>query len=164
MRAASAARSHNRARYDSDRPRVLRAELTWRGHRNHQKAGARAYRGGVDQVPLEHWRTRDTARSLRLLMLVAFEAPAKVACSVFFTTTREATPSCLLPHNTGNGISGHTSRRQTHQSRHAGYPRRNLGRSGGIARVGRAVELRCAMRGSRMPTNLQAPPASFASD
>src|SRR5215469_12578595 len=44
MRAASAARSHNRARYYADRARVLRAKLTWQCHRNHQKAGrAQAY-------------------------------------------------------------------------------------------------------------------------
>jgi len=32
--------SHNRARYDADRARVLRAEQSWRCHRNHQKGGA----------------------------------------------------------------------------------------------------------------------------
>src|SRR5215469_17003074 len=196
MRAASAARSHNRARYYADRARVLRAKLTWQCHRNHQKAGrAQAYRErrrpssaaalegsryraisaftdalsptmkAIAREVLEPALHRAVLRSRSCISgVLAFGGPAKVACSVFFTTRREATPSCLLPRNTGSGISGHTSRGQTHQSRHAGYPRRNLGRSGGIARVGRAVELRRAMRGSRMPTNLQAPQASFASD
>src|SRR6516165_6157533 len=82
-----------------------------------------------------------------------------------FTTSREAKPSCLAPRNIGNGISGHTSRRRTHQNPHAGSPQRNRGRSEESARVGRATELRFATRHSSLPTtNIRAPRTSFASD
>jgi hypothetical protein len=83
--------------------------------------------------------------------------------SIVFTTRQEAKLSCLAGRSAGSGISGHTSRRRTHQSPHARYPPRNLGRSGVAARVRRRKELRCAERGPTLMTNLRAPRTNPAS-
>ena len=83
--------------------------------------------------------------------------------SIVFTTRQEAKRSCLAVRSAGSGRSGHTSRHRTHQSPHARYPPRNLGRSGGTARVRRRKELRCAERRPTPTTNLRAPRTNPAS-
>jgi len=83
--------------------------------------------------------------------------------SIVFTTRQEAKRSCLAVRSAGSGRSGHTSRHRTHQSPHARYPPRNLGRSGGTARVRRRKELRCAERRPTLTTNLRAPRTNPAS-
>jgi hypothetical protein len=82
---------------------------------------------------------------------------------IVFTTRQEAKRSCLAVRSAGSGRSGHTSRHRTHQSPHARYPPRNLGRSGGTARVRRGKELRCAERGPTPTTNFRAPRTNPAS-
>jgi len=83
--------------------------------------------------------------------------------SIVFTTRQQAKRSCLAVRSAGSGRSGHTSRRRTHQSPHARYPPRNLGRSGGTARVRRRTALRCAERDPTLTTNLRAPRTNPAS-
>src|SRR5439155_17991445 len=71
-----------------------------------------------------------------------------------FTSTREAISACPAAHSVGTGISEHTSRRRTHQTRHARYPLRNPGSSGGTDWCGRTNQSR---RGATLTTNFGVP-------
>jgi hypothetical protein len=102
--------------------------------------------------------------SLSVACLACVEATVTTEpISIVFTTRQEAKRSCLAVRSAGSGRSGHTSRHRTHQSPHARYPPRNLGRSGGTARVRRRKELRCAERRPTPTTNLRAPRTNPAS-
>ena len=122
--------SHNRARYDADRARVLRAEQSWRCHRNHQKGGAprltvsepeqtkfRCSIGGL-AIPRDLWVHRclvadDDAIAREVLEptlrravlrsrscisgVLAFDGPAKVACSVSSPPGERPHPHAFSP-------------------------------------------------------------------